>query len=173
MIEIWKPIKGYENHYEVSSLGRVKSIDRFVKMKHGGIRFCKGIYKKSTPHYKNGYHSVLLKVNQIEKRCSLHRLVAEAFIPNSQCKAEVNHKNGNKNDNSINNLEWVTPLENTKHSIESGLTNNKKEIFLIKDCSILEFESMKMCADNLNISQSHLSKVVKRTSEYRGYLLCV
>lgn len=170
-MENWVPIKGYEDHYLVSDLGRIKSIDRYVSHRIGSDfkRLKKGILKAQTPHYKNKYLSVLLKVNQIEKRLFVHRLVAEHFIPNPANKAEVNHKFGDKNDNRACMLEWMTPLENTRHSIEIGLTKKRHPIIAIKETIIIEFESKKEAGDYLNICNSWIGQAVKRGFPINGY----
>jgi hypothetical protein len=108
MTEIWKPIKKYESLYYVSNLGRIKS-----------------------SHYKNerilkqfiikGYYYINLSKDNKVKKYRVNRLVAEAFICNQNNKSQVNHKDGIKEDNNINNLEWMTGSENQKHAFEIGL----------------------------------------------------
>ena len=92
--EIWCPIKGYEGQYEVSDQGRVKSL------KFGKERILKPV---RTP---KGYLTVELYKNEEQKRCKVHRLVAQTFIPNPDNLSEVNHKDENKENNSVQNLEW-------------------------------------------------------------------
>lgn len=107
--EIWVSVKGFEMYYEISSSGRVKSV--------GSHHLCKkGIL--NTWLDKDGYERVgLSKKGKCVQR-SVHRLVAENFIPNPDNKQQVNHKNGMRNDNRVENLEWVTDYENKRHSIE-------------------------------------------------------
>lgn len=110
--ETWKPIpiQGYENLYQVSSSGRVKSNDRIDRLN----RKRKGIIL--SPDYdKEKYLSVCLCDNGKNKRVKLHRVVALAFIPNSENKKEVNHKDGDKSNNCVHNLEWATRRENAIH----------------------------------------------------------
>ena len=122
--EFWKPIKGYEGLYEVSSFGNVKSLSRNIKITnrwgHDTIRLSKEkTPKKQTSN--NGYLRVFLSKDNIIKPYSAHRLVAIAFIDNPENKPQVNHKDGNKLNNSIDNLEWNTQSENIKHAFKTGL----------------------------------------------------
>jgi hypothetical protein len=168
--EIWLPVKGYEDHYEVSNQGRVRSKERFLVNKiHKNPRRHNALIKRQTPHYKNGYLSVMLKVNSKEKRVFVHRLVAEHFIPNPENKAEVNHVFGDKNDNRACVLEWMTPLENTRHAISIGLTKKRHPIIAIKETSIIEFESKKKAGEYLNVCNSWVGQAVKRGFEINGF----
>jgi hypothetical protein len=106
MIEQWLPVKDYEGCYEVSNLGRVKSLH----LVGGATRILKGAKKRW------GYIEVSLYKNGVGKNRSVHRLVAVAFIPNPENKLEVNHINGDKVDNRVENLEWNTRTENQLHS---------------------------------------------------------
>lgn len=108
--EIWRQIKGYENLYEVSNLGRVKSLPRY-----GTINVARII---KLNHKKSGYVNVTLTKNNSKRTFRVHRLVAEAFIPNPNNKKQVNHINGDKKDNSVSNLEWSTPSENIRHKFD-------------------------------------------------------
>lgn len=119
--EIWKPAEGYENFYQVSNYGRVKSIDRTETCKDGVVRFRKGKVLKPHQNY-NGYLWVSFCTNDIRKKKKIHRLVAQCFIPNPDGKPQVNHIDGDKHNNHVDNLEWVTPKENAHHAIENNLT---------------------------------------------------
>lgn len=122
-MEIWKDIKGYEGKYQVSNLGNVKSLKRFVNHWQGGLRLVNERLLKS--FIKQGYMYVDLGNR---KQCRIHRLVAEAFITNVDNKPEVNHEDGNKLNNHVSNLEWATHSENMKHSYKTGLWNNQHTI---------------------------------------------
>ena len=118
-MEIWKAIKGLEGSYEVSDLGNVRSLDRVVYYPSGD-RMRKGkLLKPFTT--KGGYLLLTLQKNKVVERCVIHRLVAKAFIPNPDNLPQVNHKNGIKTDNRVENLEWVTASENRLHAFDTGL----------------------------------------------------
>ena len=114
-IENWKPVKGFEGIYEVSDLGRVRSIDRVVTDSRGRVLPVKGRIMKQNTHYK-GYKRLLLSNGEDrEHGYFVHRLVAEAFIPNPAGLPEVNHKDENKANNRADNLEWCTHRANSRH----------------------------------------------------------
>lgn len=115
--EIWKDIPGYEGYYQASTLGRIKSLKRVITF---GVDYCACYVKQErlmtlTPSPK-GYYYVCFTVNGKVRSFSVHRLIAKAHIQNPDKKMEVNHKNGVKADNSVENLEWMTQTENARHS---------------------------------------------------------
>lgn len=109
--EIWKDIIGYEGYYQVSNFGRVKSLITGTIRKHGD----NGAGYKFVPLSKNG------KVTNKY----IHRLVCGHFAENPLNKATVNHKDGVKSNNNVNNLEWATQSENSQHGFDTGLINQK------------------------------------------------
>ena len=109
MEEIWKDIKGYEGKYKVSNFGNVKSL---LKKKER-------ILKKV--NHPEGYYKVILYNNGKPQNKCIHRLVAESFINNPENKSDVNHKDGNKHNNNVLNLEWNTRSENMKHAWNTGI----------------------------------------------------
>ena len=116
MTEVWKDIKGYEGLYQISNLGRVKSLAHL----HGKSK--KLIRKEKIMQCVIGIKGYLycgLSKNGLTKRYRVHRLVAEAFIANPNELPQVNHIDGDKLNNSINNLEWVTKGENNRHAIKT------------------------------------------------------
>lgn len=118
MQEVWKDIKNYEGCYQISNLGRVRSLTRKVKT-FNGVRTSKGQLLKPLKT-NTGYYRVDLKQNQKDKYMSIHRLVAEAFIPNPNNYPCVNHKDNNPQNNCVDNLEWCTQSYNVKYAYKYG-----------------------------------------------------
>lgn len=122
VFEVWLPVRGYEGLYEVSHLGRVRSVDRKVEYSDGRTVTKRGKIL-SISAGKNGYENVRLYKDKKAKNHSVHRLVAEAFISNPEGKSQVNHKDRNPLNNDFTNLEWVTHQENADHAKLTGYHN--------------------------------------------------
>ena len=163
--EIWKDIKEYEGLYQVSNLGRVKSLPKIQ-----GRTLNKEIILK--PRKKNGYYQRALSKNKISKRFLVSRLVAIAFIPNPKNKQTVNHIDGNKLNNNIKNLEWNTRSENTLHAFRIGLHSipngeknnqhklNEKQVRFIRKRIFTIPELSKI----FNVSRGCIEKIIYRGS---------
>ena len=127
MEEIWKDIPGYEGIYVVSNFGKVKSLQRTRKGSYGSIRI---VYEKILNHKidKDGYHIVTLSKEGKTKCIGVHRLVAQAFLPNIYNLPMINHKDENPSNNFVDNLEWCTAKYNRNYgtSIERGLETKLK-----------------------------------------------
>lgn len=170
MQEVWKDIKGYEGLYQVSNLGRVKSLTR------KGVPFER--YLKPYINKRNGYVYCYLTIKEKEKNLRLHRLVAEAFIPNPENKPEVNHEDGNKENCCVSNLYWTTRSENQKHAYKTGLQKHKrgnnsklakKVIQHDKDGNLIkEWESIIDVERTLGIYGSNISKCCKGKHKTAG-----
>lgn len=130
--EIWLPVKGFEGYYEVSNNGRIKSVERTI------CNSCKCCGRKSSRHYREkillplvnhkGYLAVELSKDGKGKRIFIHRLVAVAFIPNPENKPQVNHEDGDKTNNFVENLFWSTNKENMQHSVRTGLSKGRIKV---------------------------------------------
>ena len=157
-MEEWRDIQGYEGYYQVSNLGRIKSI-RFNKEKILTIQ-----------HDKDGYCTVGLTKNNKLKLCKVHRLVCKTFFNNSKNKPQVNHINGIKNDNRAENLQWCTCKENMKHGWKTGLYKSKKgskhgnskltekEVIEIRELS--KIKTRKQIAKKYKISYSNVGAII-------------
>lgn len=124
-MEIWKPIENYEGLYEVSSYGRVRSVDAPINagLKYNDHRIRKGRVLKQNAK-RNGYFTVDLSKDNKVKTISVHRIVATAFLEKTEGANVVNHKNCNKHDNRVENLEWCTAQYNREHAKENGRYHN-------------------------------------------------
>lgn len=164
--EIWMPINGYEGIYEISNYGNIRSLDR--RKRHSNIGFtsiCKGQTLKPKTH-ANGYYEVSLCKNGKSKFKLIHRLVAQSFIENPENKPQVNHKNGNKKDNHINNLEWVTQKGNAEHAVKIGLYGNGERMYnhILSEKDVLEIR--KLYPENTLSQLSNSYKVSITTIHY-------
>ena len=166
-MERWKVVEGTYGALEVSDLGRVKS-----NLRDGRIL--------KTQKDSKGYHRLRMTIKRERYSFKLHRLVAQAFVPNPDNKAQVNHIDGNKDNNAASNLEWVSNIENAHHAIRNGLWDNvfessrkenenrKRAITACKDGQIIEFESI---ADaERAIGSRHITDVLKgKRKQAKGY----
>lgn len=162
--EIWKDVVGYEGNYKISNLGRIKSLSKYNKM---------GFDTIMSQSYKCEYMYINLYKNGKLSSKRVHRLVAQAFIPNPLNKPQVNHINGIKTDNRAENLEWCSRSENMLHAYRNGLVKNNmnsinamrkaniKPIYQLKDGIIInEFESVSKASKKLKINEKLIYRVL-------------
>lgn len=127
--EIWKDVKNYEGMYQVSNMGRLKSLPRII-IQDGSERIMYGNLMSSVRNNGNGYINVYLSNGEIGYDVKyIHILVAEHFIDNPDMKPTVNHKDANKKNNRVDNLEWATMKEQMNHVIENNLMKKEKNSF--------------------------------------------
>lgn len=176
-MEIWKDIKGYEGIYEVSDIGRVRSKEGKTTYtdKHGTRTWQQRIMKQKIS--KDKCHRIILWKDGKSKTWLVHILVAIAFLGDrSEEEMFINHKDGNRSNNIIENLEWCTRLENNNHAFDNDLMNtNTKVILEDKDTGeIIKFRSMTKASHFLGHKDAYISNLVKKnkyfTNKYRVYV---
>lgn len=169
--EIWLPITGYEGYYEISNIGNVRSINRWVKDRRGR-KMVRGKDKLAIIG-NNGYYSVSLYKFGEGKTYLVHRLIAIHFIPNPNNKPFINHKDSNKLNNSIDNLEWCTNQENIIHASQNGKIGGdnhyacrikKADKDRIKQLSASGTPQYKI-AEIFKTSRSHISRIVNNKTK--------
>ena len=170
---MWKTIKGYEGYYEVSDDGRVRSLDRVVK-NFGNFRRCLKGNEMKLSIAKSGYYVVNLRKERTTKVFTVHTLVAQAFIDNPNNYPTVNHKDGNKLNNTVDNLEWVSYGENNIHAIKHNLRKPRGvqiSQFDLSGNKIAVFRSVAEASRKTNISRESISLCVNHyTHSAGGYI---
>ena len=169
MEEEWKDIKGYEGLYKVSNLGKVKSM---------GHRRTHTLEKDLKPSIFHGYEHVTLLKHGKGTKMRVHRIVAQAFIPNPLNKPQINHIDGNKLNNCISNLEWATSQENILHAFNMGLNHaqkgaeNRRSIKVIQmdmfGNDIAKYDGIREAERITGIDNASIGKVCKGKAKIAG-----
>lgn len=175
MEEIWKPIKNYENVYEISNFGNVRSLDRQKTLINGTIKVIKGkILKKQRSRGKEYYSVGLYDNNGKQHVYQIHRLVAQAFVPNPNNFTIVNHLDENKQNNHVDNLEWTTIENNNQYSYNKHPERkNVIEIlqYTLEGDFVKKWNSIKEAAEYLNTKQGNISECLRGNSKSSsGYI---
>lgn len=173
-MEKWRAIPQYEGMYEVSSCGNVRSVTRETKMPANGrdaVCVRKGTILKMGEDRK-GYLRVKLYGSHGNSTKRVHRLVAEAFIPNPMNKPQVNHINGVKSDNRVENLEWVSQSENIRHSYDVLLNKSKgapgRKVRCLENGVV--YPSISLAARELKLEATNICRVCKGKMKTTGGL---
>jgi hypothetical protein len=172
--EEWRDVCGFEGYYQVSSLGRVRSLDRYIQYtgvgKGSGCHFYKGQILKPRIA-RHGYYQVVLRKPSVKKSFTIHLIVAPAFLGDRPKGFHVNHIDGNKLNNCVGNLEYCSPKENTQHAFRLGLCDTRigdnhpraklkdADIPVIRD-RILQGHTHKAIAKDYGVSISAIGLVV-------------
>lgn len=171
-MEVWKEIEGTGGRYEVSNTGKVRSLNY---KRTGMVREL-----KPSPDPK-GYMKTMLLYGGKFKTVKIHRIAAETFIPNPEGKPQVNHIDGNKKNNGVDNLEWITNIDNAHHAIKKGLfvnsykataiANNKRKkpiTAIDEEGNKIEFESLSEASRQLKAGRRHIQQVLKGERKQTG-----
>lgn len=178
MEEIWKDIEGYGGSYKISNKGRVKSLNRTIYKRGYPYnikgKFIKQVFRKSKQ--ENRYFGVGLYRDGKSKNYYVHRLVAKAFISNPENKPTVNHKDGDRFNNCVGNLEWATQQENIQHSWDNGMSTphhkikgenhpksklKKEDVLFIRKCAKTNEMNTLELSIKYNISTRHVNNLKK------------
>lgn len=171
-MEEWKDIKGYEGLYQVSNLGRVRSVDHYANISNGNKRFVKGRILKQWKNC-NGYMCIKIWNKDKRKSFVVHRLVAIAFIENPHRLPDINHKDEVKQNNVVANLEWCNHSYNALYgSCQDRLRKYKQkqvDMINIETGKVIKtFESMKKAGAELNIHKEQISSVCRGLRKTAG-----
>lgn len=164
MEEIWKDVVGYEGLYKVSNTGLVKSIYWYGKYREALL--------KQWP-LKAGYMNVALYKNRERKQMLTHRVVAEAFLPNPEHFAQVNHIDGNKKNNYVENLEWCSGKSNMQHALTNGLCQIKKKVcqFSLDGNHVRDWDSATSAANYYHCSRQCIAACARGLKKsVKGYI---
>ena len=169
MDEIWKDIKGYEGLYQGSNWGRAKSLDRYVKGKGHSLQFKKGRILKPMKD-NNGYLFVRLSKDGKHTTFNIHRLVAEHFLDNPNNYKEVNHKDENKTNNVVTNLEWCDRKYNCNYGTRTEKCSKKVYQYTLDGQFVKEWSSTMECGRNGYIQQAISACCNGKQKAHKGFI---
>ena len=173
LVEEWKSLKGIVecgDYYEISNLGRLRSVDREVIARNGTVKRFKGMIRKTKKNNRD-YIMASLSQNNKDKTLLIHRMVALAFLPNVDNMPEVNHIDGNKNNNRVDNLEWMTSKENQAHARNNGLSNQHGENSVNSKLTNKQAGEIRKLWNNGGISRNELSELFNVSVAVVGRIL--
>lgn len=174
IVEIWKDVKDFEGYYQVSNLGRVKSLKREIIQKHYSGVLSHHTTKeriKKPQSQRNGYQIVDLNKNGTFTRKLLHRLVAETFIDNPNNYNYINHKDNDKKNNCVDNLEWCTQSYNIQYAYDNGTKKppHMKKIRQLKNGKVIAtYNSLTEAERQTNICWNNISKCCRKIRNQAG-----
>ena len=159
MKEIWKDIKGYEGLYQISNFGYIKSLHYSGGTKQKIMKFGKD---------KDGYLQIILTKNKKHKVYKVHRLVAQTFIPNPDNLPQINHRDENKQNNNVNNLEWCSNKYNSNYGTKNDWNKKKVAQYDLNGNFIKQYRSIIEASKEINKNHSHISQCChhQRKSSY-------
>lgn len=175
MTEIWKDIKDYEGSYQCSNYGNIRTVDRYVTEKTGKQQFRKGQLIK-TRQNKNGYLQFGLNKDGKRKMVYVHIIIAQTFIDNIDNLPVVNHIDGNKLNNRVDNLEWCSYSENNKHAYDELNRSIVKEggspktVYIIDtfNKSLLWYESISETERHTELSHTQINRYIHSNKKWKG-----
>lgn len=166
MYEEWKPVKGYEGFYEASTMGRIRSVTRYINRSRGGLQMSRGMVLRQ--NHNGSYYSVGISKYGKQKTVAVHKMVMEAFSQRPVWAEEINHINHNSLDNHLSNLEWCTVLQNRDHTYKDGNSKRARPVQRLNDGKV--YRSMCEAAKDISATQSQIDKVCNgKMRQTHGY----
>lgn len=169
--EIWKDINGYEGMYQVSTFGRIRSLDRYVNGRYDNMQLIKGRILSICYNKRVNVYEIHLRKDNKRKCFKIHRLVADAFIKNDdpKNKTTINHIDGDRSNNRVDNLEWVSYSENERHAydklhrpINRPKLMKRRCVSIDKNTNIqIVYESIETASRGTNISCTQIRRIAK------------